>query len=88
MNNTDCKLNKFWEDFTWQAEERMKSILKSNCFEPSQSETVKPLIFSTKAKSDENKLIENISKEDIICETYKIIDVLEKNNAILYEEIF
>ena len=88
MKNTDCKLNELSEDFTWQAEERMKSILKSNHFGASQYETVKSPIFSTKAKSDEYNLIENMSKEDIICEIYKILDVLKKNSAILYEEIF
>ena len=88
LNNTDCKMNELLEDFTWQAEETMKSILKSNYFGASQYETVKPPIFSTKATSDEYNLIHNMSKEDIICETYKILDVLEKNNAIPYEEIF
>ena len=43
----------------------MKSILKSNCYGASQSKTVKPPIFSTKTKSDEYNLIENMS--DIIC---------------------
>lgn len=82
LNNTDCQLNEMLEDFTWQAEERMKSILKSNCYGASQSKTVKPPIFSPKTKSDEYNLIENMS--DIICQTYKMLDVLEKTNAILY----
>lgn len=60
----------------------MKSILKSNCYGASQSKTVKPPIFSPKTKSDEYNLIENMS--DIICQTYKMLDVLEKTNAILY----
>ena len=62
LNNTDCKLNELLEDFTWQAKERMKSVLKCNCFGASQSETVKPTFFSTKANCDEYNLIENLSK--------------------------
>ena len=58
-----------------------------NHFGESQSETVKPPIFSTKVRSHKWKLIENMWKENIIFENYKMFDVLKKN-VILHEKIF
>ena len=85
FNNPNCELNDLLEDFSWQAEERMKDIIKSKFLGTDSS--IAP-VFATKTQCNEFHMLDNMTREEVIIEIYKVIDKLQPNDEKLQEETF
>ena len=86
LNNDSYQLSEMTlHDFTWQAEDRMKNIVMSKY---TASKITAAPIFTTKAQFDEYRIIECMSKEEIIHETYVMLDQLQPQSSILQEAFF
>ena len=67
----------YWKEFSWQAEERVKDIIKSKFL--STDSSIAP-VFATKTQCNEFHMLDNMKREEVIFEIYKVIDKLQPND--------
>ena len=80
-----CVLNEELVNFTWEAKERLEEIVKTKF----HNHNIKSKsICATRAEFEDQCLIDNFTKNEILVRIYELFEMMEVDSATSKEDIF